>query len=237
MDEEKIRYILENTKILRLPRRKIATFGTTNVNYYLITELLENVVEIREGKMTAERPRIISPPNAGYGRLEGFEEYQSSETFLTFFRKYMRGLYYNFEFRNETEKISSVYNPFKKVVNKIFEIVDKEDGSTGVIKGVDTDTWPISLTKFLRKTVKNSVDTNVTELEERGFFEQAGYEKLEFKTYKEVPYNLRHKAEELFEKTKRGELKIEELQADLIKLGLYHIYVKQFLELYRILYH
>jgi len=233
MDEEKIKYVLENTKVLRLPKRKIATFGTTNVNYYLITELLENVVEIREGKVTAERPRIISPPDSDRGHLEGFEEYQSSEAFLAFFRKYMRGLYYSFKFKNETEKINSVYNPFKKVVNKIFEIVDKEGSFTGVIKGVDTDTWAISLMKFLKKTVESSVDTNVTELEERGFFEQAGYERLKFRTYSEVPYNLRRKAKELFEKTKRGKLKIKQLQAELIKLGVYHIYVEQFLELYR----
>ncbi len=233
MDEEKIKYALRNTKILRLPKRKIATFGTTNVNYYLITELLENVVEIREGKITAERPRIIPPLSSGYGYLEGFEEYQSSEAFLAFFRKYMRGLYYSFKFRNETEKINSVYNPFKKVVNKIFEIVDKEDGSAGVIKGVDTDTWAISLTKFLKKTVESSVNTNVTELEERGFFEQAGYERLKFRTYKELPYSLRRKVEELFEKAKRGKLKIKELGEELIKLGVYHIYIEQFLELYR----
>jgi hypothetical protein len=233
MDEEKIKYVLENTKILRLPKRKIATFGSTNVKYYLITELLENVVEIREGRVTAERPRIISPPDSGYRNLEGFEEYQSSQAFLAFFRKYMRGLHYGFKFRNETEKINSVYNPLKKVVNKIFEIVDKGGGSTGVVKGVDIDTWAISLAKFLKKTVESSVDTNVTELEERGFFEQAGYERLKFKTYKEVPYNLRHKAKELFEKTKRGKLKIMQLQAELINLGIYHIYVEQFLELYR----
>jgi len=32
MDEEKIRYVLKNTQVLRLPKRKIATFGTTDVD-------------------------------------------------------------------------------------------------------------------------------------------------------------------------------------------------------------
>lgn len=229
MDKEKIEYVLKNTEVLRLPRRKIATFGATNVDYYLVTQLLENVVEIRQGRVTAEKPRIISPSN--YENLKGFGQYQDSEMFSAFFRTYMRGLYYSFKFMNETEKINMVYNPIKKVMNRIFEIVDEEDSPTGVIKGVDTDTWAISLVKFLKKTMESSVNTNITELEERGFFEKAGYERAAFKTYDEVPSNLKHKVDELFKRAEKGDLRMRKLEMDLIKLGVYHIYVRKFLDL------
>jgi len=229
MDEEKIKYVLRNTQVLRLPKRKIATFGTTDVDYYLLTELVENVVEIRRGRVVAERPRIISPSN--YGNLEGFGKYQDSETFLAFFRKYMRGLYYSFRFKNETEEIDTVYSSLKKVMNRVFEIVDEEDKPTGVIKGVDTDTWAISLMKFLKQTVESSLDTNIAELEERGLFEKAGYERIPFKRYEEVPLELRREVDELFKQVERGDLKTKELEKKLIKLGVYHIYIDKLLEL------
>jgi len=234
MDEQQIKYILENTKILRLPKRKIATFGTTNVNYYLIAEPVENVVEIRKGKILVERPLIIPPPGSEISdRFEGFGKYQNSRVFLSFFRKYMRGLYYNFKFRNELEETSMVYNSFDRVIKRVNEIVDKQEKSTGIVKGVDVEAWIISLTKFIRKLIEVSAESNIIDLEERDFFEKAGYEKIKFKKYKELPRGLKIKVDELFKKTEEGKLKVEELEAELIELGVYHLYRERLLDFFK----
>ena len=77
IDDERIRNAVERTEILRLPKQSLTTFGTTNIYYYLVTEpvyteLVKNVTEtvIREGKVIAERPRIVTPYYLS--QLEGF---------------------------------------------------------------------------------------------------------------------------------------------------------------------
>ena len=77
IDDERIRYTVQNTEILRPHKQSLATFGITNIYYYLVTEpayseLIESVTEtvIREGRVIAERPRIVTPYYLS--RLEGF---------------------------------------------------------------------------------------------------------------------------------------------------------------------
>ena len=68
IDDQRIEEIVKQTEILRLPRRKLATFGTTNINYYMVTkpaysDPAEDVTEtvVREGRVIAEKPRIVTP--------------------------------------------------------------------------------------------------------------------------------------------------------------------------------
>src|SRR3990172_812618 len=75
--DERIKEAIERTEILRAPKQSLYTFGTTSIYYYLVTEpayseLVKNVTEtvVREGRVTAERPRIVTP--FYLSRLEGF---------------------------------------------------------------------------------------------------------------------------------------------------------------------
>ena len=36
--EERIQYVIEHTEIVRPPKQTLATFGITNIYYYLVTE-------------------------------------------------------------------------------------------------------------------------------------------------------------------------------------------------------
>jgi hypothetical protein len=61
-DDERILEAVKHTEILRPPKRSLATFGTTNVYYYLVTEpayseLVESAAEtvIREGRVIGEK--------------------------------------------------------------------------------------------------------------------------------------------------------------------------------------
>ena len=67
-DDERIRGAVRHTEILRPPKQTLATFGTTNIYYYLVTEpvykeLVKNVTEtvVREGRVIAQRPKVVTP--------------------------------------------------------------------------------------------------------------------------------------------------------------------------------
>ena len=51
------------------PRGQIATFGSTSFRFYLISELMDQVneVRVRDGQIHAERPQILTPDH--YARL------------------------------------------------------------------------------------------------------------------------------------------------------------------------
>jgi hypothetical protein len=78
-DDEKMKQAVEQTEILRAPKRSLTTFGTTNIYYYLVTEpayaeLVPNIREtvVREGRVIAEKPRIVTP--CYLSSLEGFSD-------------------------------------------------------------------------------------------------------------------------------------------------------------------
>src|SRR3954464_3476840 len=69
-------YAVENTHVIVAPEQQIATFGSTSFNFYLISELMDRVneVRIRNGKIHAERPQILTPDHFSRLFLEGFGE-------------------------------------------------------------------------------------------------------------------------------------------------------------------
>jgi len=76
-EEGRIQDAIRHTEIIRAPKQSLYTFGTTNIHYYLITEpaysdMLKDTPEtvIREGRVIAERPKIVTPYYLA--NLEGF---------------------------------------------------------------------------------------------------------------------------------------------------------------------
>src|SRR4030065_2160402 len=68
--DEKIQYALENTRVIKPPRQSLSTFGSTNIYYYLITQLMETANVVREGRVIAAKPKIVTP--AYLINLDGF---------------------------------------------------------------------------------------------------------------------------------------------------------------------
>ncbi|MEQ8224577.1 MAG: hypothetical protein ABRQ37_19825, partial [Candidatus Eremiobacterota bacterium] len=69
MNNDDIQYAITHSCVLRQPQQKIATFGVTNIKYFIITDpIINNLIEtqqndliLREGQVIAERPQIITP--------------------------------------------------------------------------------------------------------------------------------------------------------------------------------
>ncbi|PYK03554.1 MAG: hypothetical protein DME63_02625 [Verrucomicrobia bacterium] len=74
MKEDDFQYAIENTQVILAPEQKIATFGTTSFRFYLISELMDRVneVRVRDGKIHADRPQILTPEHFSRLLLEGF---------------------------------------------------------------------------------------------------------------------------------------------------------------------
>ena len=71
--EEDIWYAVNVTRVVVPPQRSLETFGTTTIQYQLLSELMDEVnkVRIRQGTVYAERPQIITPNHFASLLLDG----------------------------------------------------------------------------------------------------------------------------------------------------------------------
>ena len=219
--DEKIQYAVEHTEVLRAPTQSLATFGTTNIYYYLVTELTEWVNVVREGRVIAARPKIVTP--SYLVNLEGFSS-QARKFIEMMAEKYPHepGIFYTY--KNEPREMNIVSEPINAVIEKINQLIDdRRDPLTAIIKGVEM-LWDVSLLKFTYELTTSSVQANVAELEQRGLLrvDSTG-----------VPRDASNHIEGLLEKTKREPSSAPELVAELNKWGLFHEYQDRFLSIFK----
>ncbi len=159
IDDQRIEYAVKHTEILRPPKQSLATFGTTNVRYYLVTEpvysdIIENVAEtvIREGRVIAERPRIVTPYYLS--RLEGFspDAKRYFNGLLSTHGPDAPGMFYTY--KNEPKELNIVSDNLLSVVSKLNAEIDRRgDPLTSIIKGED-ELWDISIMKFIYEVTR-----------------------------------------------------------------------------------
>src|SRR3982751_3059221 len=102
MNRDSFDYAIANTQVIVAPERQIATFGSTSFRFYLISELMDRVnqVRVRDGRIHAERPQILTPEHFTRLLLEGFGE--KAERYIDHLRERARNiavLRYGFQFR------------------------------------------------------------------------------------------------------------------------------------------
>ena len=166
INDEKIKYAVKNTEILRPPKQTISTFGMTNIYYYLVTEpiyseLAKDVTEtvIREGRVVAERPRVVTPYYLS--RLEGFslEARKYFDMLVKIQGANAPGLFY--AYKNEPKELNIVSDNLLSVVSKLNAEIDKRgDPLTSIIKGED-GLWDVSLMKFIYEVTRSSLQNNL----------------------------------------------------------------------------
>lgn len=170
LNEDSIHYAIENTHVILAPQNRIETFGNTVFRYFLVTELMDSVnqIRVRDGRLHAERPSIITP--AHYQRaLEGFGE--KAEEFLGWLREHSADfavLKYGFQFRKTDMHEEIVHSPMDDVVTRLRERVDRsEDPLSTIIHGVD-EGWEVCLLKFATDMIQQSAPGNMDEWRRRG---------------------------------------------------------------------
>ncbi|MEM6822164.1 MAG: hypothetical protein AAF558_09510 [Verrucomicrobiota bacterium] len=164
-------YALENTKVVRPPERRLETFSTSVLNYYLITEDMDsvNLSHVREGSIHAERPQIISPQNFSKLLLDGFgEDAQRYADALSQVGHQLAFLQYGFQVRKNDIRSYEVRDSIEQVTERVKEDVEsKNDPLAAVLTGVD-DGWEVCLLKFMMDMAMESGEKNIRDLRDRG---------------------------------------------------------------------
>jgi len=169
--EDDFQYAVENTQVIVAPEHQIATFGSTSFHFYLISELMDQVneVRVRDGRIHAERPQIVTPEHYARLLLEGFGE--QAERYVEQLRERLRNvavLRYGFQFR----KTDVTENTFRESIGSVIARTKDQVASSGqplsaVIQGVD-DAWEVCLLKFTIDLMQRSSGTNLGDFRRRG---------------------------------------------------------------------
>lgn len=227
--DERIREAVTNTEIIRHPKQGLYTFGTTNIYYYMVTEpayseLVKDVNEtvIREGRVVAERPRIVTP--FYLSRLQGFsleaKKYLSS--IIETLGANAPGLFYTY--KNEPKGLSVVSDDVRSVMEKLGAEIDKRgDSLAAIIKGQD-ELWDVSLLKFIYDLTRRSIEDNLRQMGNRGLLDIDS---------RGVPADARMRIEDLFRQVSNGEREPGELKSELDRWGLFGEYEDRFFSLFK----
>jgi hypothetical protein len=218
--DDRVRYALQNTELVRAPQQSLASFGSSVVDYYVVTELVGNASVVRDGKVIAERPRIVTP--AYLVNVEGFSE-QARRYIAMMARDHPHdsGIFYRY--KNEPKGMNVVSEPVKQVISKLSSQIEEERNPLStIIRGVE-EMWDVSLLMFIYELTTKSVSTNVAEFNRRGFLDiDSGG----------VPQGARDYIEELFEQAGRNLARAPELVAELNRWGLFGEYQDRFFALF-----
>jgi len=227
MDNDRIERAARVTEILRFPRQHLATFGVTNLYYYIVTEPVYSDLQpdksetvIREGRVIAERPKIVTPYYLTH--LEGFS-YDARRYFQMLLQMQgpdMPGLFYTY--KNEPGGLNIVSDGLPAVLEKLNTEIDKKnDPLASIIKGQD-DLWDVSLLKFIYEITNRSLRTNVQQMNARGMLGMS---------HGGIPVGARQKIEEMFQQATLGEIKPYELESELNRWGAFEEYQDRFFNL------
>ncbi len=166
-----IEYALEMTKVIHEPDRRIDTFGNTQFEFHLVSELMDdsNKVRVRNGRIEAEKPLILRPEGFGGFDFDGFGE--EAEKFGDWLRQHIHKLAilkYGFRFKKSEMSEQIIHEPMDEVCGKLLEHMRVTGNPmSAVIQGVD-DTWEICLLKFTCEMIEKSHGINLFDFKRRG---------------------------------------------------------------------
>jgi hypothetical protein len=219
-------YAVNNTEILVLPKRHLETFGNTLINYTLVSELMDSVgqVRVREGRMQAMRPQIITPAAYSNMVLEGFGE--QAERYLEWLREHedqVRVLRYGYTLKQEAFSEQVLTDSLESVLGRVKEAAaGRRDPFCAVIKGVDTP-WDVCLIRLFWQTVQNSAQANIREMSERHLFEMRDG----------IPMAVREEIDAAFAVAEKDATRIKPLGKLLQDKGVFEHYQDRFFSLVR----
>lgn len=212
------------TRVVRLPRQYLATFGVTRLHYYVVTKPLyqelvpgKDETVVREGTVVAERPAMVTPTYML--NLEGFGDDA---------RKYMEDLVRRlgpnspgllYQYRNEPEGMEIVGDEVSAVAQRIAGDLDSRSVDlASVIQGVD-ELWDVSLLKFIYEYTAASLSSNLGEMKTMGL--------LEPDPGTDLPRGAVKRIEEMFQQVAQG-LDPAVLKTELDRWGLFERYQDRF---------
>ena len=170
-------YAVNNTEIVLAPARQLETFGSTVLNYHLVSELMDTVnqTRVREGRMKASKPQIITPQVYSESILEGFgDEARKYVDWLKEHEKEVRILQYGYTLKKEEFSEHIISDNIKTVTERVRnEVKQKGDPLSAIVIGVD-EPWDVCLIKLFWEVIQNSAPKNIRDFEKQRLFDNVG---------------------------------------------------------------
>lgn len=219
--DDKILFAIQHTQVLRAPKQTLSTFGSTNIYYYLITELMQEVSIVREGRVIAARPKIVTP--AYLINVEGFSG--SAKRYIQMIAEQSPnepGILYSY--KNETTETNVSSESLPAIVEMVNQRIDSSSNPlSAVIRGVE-DMWDVSLMKFTFELTQSSLQHNYSEFYSSGRLnaDEQG-----------VPQDALDYIEELFGAVRKDPSRAPELVSELHRWSLWSSYQDRFLQLFK----
>ena len=214
-------YAVNNTELVIRPSGKLETFGDTIVNYSLICEHMDAVdkVCVREGKLKALKPTIITPSALGQIDLQNFgNEAQAYAQWLKEHAQNLRILQYGFTIEKQEIKESIITDRMENVVERVKkEIAGKDDPLATILIGVDSP-WEVCLLKLMVELVQGSAQGNMQQMQKQVLKEKKQY---------------LDRIDQAFATASREPNRINDLASMLKREGLWETYEDRFFALVR----
>ncbi len=219
-------FAVNNTEIIMAPKRHLETFGNTIINYYLLSELMDvtGKIRVREGRMQALKPQILTPSSYASTVLEGFgEEAQHYLEWLKQHEDNVRILRYGYTLKQEAFSEQVVTESLPAVLERVKrEAESRQDPFAAVVKGVD-DPWDVCLVRLFWVVINNSAQANIRELHERRMFEM----------HDGIPAGLREEIEKAFQAASLDFSLIKPLGRLLQENGVFEQFQDRFFNLFK----
>ena len=163
-------YAAKSARFLLEPSHRLETFGTTLVNYHLISELDDHPgkVRVREGRLEAHQPLVITPD---FSPLETEGLGDEARAYLEFLReteKNLRILQYGYHLKSDNFSEQIVTDRLSAVTERVKEeVIASNDKFAAVVQCVD-EPWDVALVELWLREVKRSARGNIDELQKSG---------------------------------------------------------------------
>ncbi len=163
-------YALHNTEVVRPPSGRLETFGNSVVNYHLLSELMDdtNQVRIREGRIEAFRPQIVTPSNMDDSQLDGFGP--EAGEYVQWLKENAQDLVllrYGFQIKKKEVRQYTIHDRLPVALEQIEQqLKGKNDPLSAVIVGVETP-WEVCLLKLMVDIMQKSVMANMSDLQKK----------------------------------------------------------------------
>ena len=163
-------YAAKSARFLVEPSHRLETFGNTLVNYHLVSELPDHPgkVRVREGRLEAHQPLVITPRVAEV-EMEGFgDEAKAYLEFLKENEKNLRILQYGYHLKSDNFSEQIVTDRLSVVTERVKdEVIASNDKFAAVVQCVD-EPWDVALVELWLREVNRSAGGNIKELQQKG---------------------------------------------------------------------
>ncbi len=163
-------YAAKSARFILEPTHHLETFGNTLVNYHVISELPDHPgkIRIREGRLEAHQPLVITP-HFTETEFEGLgEDAQDYFKFLRENEENLRILQYGYHLKSDNFSEQIVTDRLSAVTERVkAAVIDSNDKFAAVIQGVD-DPWDVALVELWLREIQRSAKGNIAELQKKG---------------------------------------------------------------------